>query len=321
MLEYDENSDLITISKDFEKKYIENKYIKNKKFHELNIDEQKNIEYIWKNDENRLKDLINIIIDRCNDDDISIYIKPYINILLSDRYIILIKYILNNISNLSEYIAIKKINNYAQNIWYQYAYELKKSENIQLLKIKDICKYILKDEKNISNYIYNNIYKYDTEFFSYIKYAINFEEKNIEKLNFDPYINPSNWLCILTIIDNGIKKCISKYIWNDIVNLTYIITTPQENIKIEFMKNLISMQPRYKWVIYKSLLRNIIYYFENNEHKNIKLYNSCKVVLKNYDDFLPDDIIDESLSDFDRDVIEKEEHLYTFLRLNYTKKK
>jgi len=157
----------------------------------------------------------------------------------------------------------------------------------------------------------------DKDFFGYIEYAIKSEQDRIRKLGMNPDAAPSQWLLILTVIKKGSLYMFQKEIWEDITFVGYIVTQGYAEVRRTLLEYVIATLPKASWTQFKKVCLNIADSFEREEPPFDPNYpwlpDSVRQLKVDIQALLPDWMIEGLLTDFDRDVMKREQSRMSFL--------
>ncbi|ORM41838.1 Dihydrolipoyllysine-residue succinyltransferase component of 2-oxoglutarate dehydrogenase complex [Babesia sp. Xinjiang] len=282
----------------------------------------------WKSNEKRLKLLITELLEASPDKCPTICnnYRQVNNLLLSEDYPTLMRSYLcfNKVEGSHEKQRLTFLNEFVLSLYKDQRIYLLQDEKIQLGKIKQIILWARDEFENLNDLIMKNKHQYDTNFICYLNLAISKEVQRIKEEYGDqtletgaakPHDQP--WLCVLTVIQRAIYAIAKADMAEDLYFITNIASFEDPGVRSYMLEFILATMPRSDWKAFKdlilsasnSLLRNPPEERDDLKDTQPHFVEAIMQMRNEVEKMIPDWIIDEMLSEEDRNYMIKNNRL------------
>ncbi|GBE59336.1 CS-domain containing conserved protein in Apicomplexa, putative [Babesia ovata] len=290
-----------------------------KKYATLSSVQKEQLRRRWKTNEKRLKLLITELLqappEKC-----STLCNTYTDLLISEDYPTLMRSYLcfNEVKENHEKERLAFLNEFVVSLYKDQKIYLLHDEKMQLQKIKQIIVWARNNFESLNDLVMNNKQQYDTNFMSYLNLAISKEVERIREEHGDESLdsgaaNPQAqpWLCVLTIIQRAINSIAKADMAEDLNFITTIVSFDDPKVRSYMLEFILATMPRSDWKGFKdlimsaseSLIRKPANERDDLEHTEPHFVEAVMQLREEVEKMIPDWIIDELLSEEDRNFM------------------
>ncbi|CDR96617.1 hypothetical protein, conserved [Babesia bigemina] len=290
-----------------------------KKYATLSSVQKEQLRSRWKTNEKRLKLLITELLE-APPEKCSTLCNTYTDLLISEDYPTLMRSYLcfHEVKDKHEKERLAFLNQFVLSLYKDQKIYLLHDEKIQLQKIKQIILWARNEFQNLNDLVMQNKQQYDTNFMCYLNLAISKEVERIREEHGDGSLdsgaaNPEAqpWLCVLTIIQRAVNSIAKADMAEDLNFITTIVSFDDPQVRSYMLEFILATMPRSDWKGFKdlimsaseSLIRKPADERDDLEHTEPHFVEAIMQLREEVEKMIPDWIIDELLSEDDRNFM------------------
>ncbi|OEH78727.1 hypothetical protein cyc_03409 [Cyclospora cayetanensis] len=148
---------------------------------------------------------------------------------------------------------LRFINRFVHSLYEDLGALLQANAATQLKKIKLLCMQAVQDMSKLNEYAESMKPLFDRDFFAFLITAIQEERRRIAQEGLNPDAAPSQWLLVLLVIQKGVTALFEKEIREDVLDLGFILTQPQPDVRRRCLELWIAQLPKCDWRQFKLL--------------------------------------------------------------------
>ncbi|CEM06625.1 unnamed protein product [Vitrella brassicaformis CCMP3155] len=180
-------------------------------------------------------------------------------------------------------------------------------EKQQLRKIQMICEQAIRDDTRLNELAESMKPLFDRDFFGYLHYAMEREREILVEKGYDPNLEPTPWLMVLMIIEQGVSNVFQKEVSEEVYQISHLVSQRYPDMRKSMLELLIAKTPKGEWAKFKMVVRNICDYWDSKIRAGQPvplphLTDAIRQLSVDIEALLPDFMIYGLMDDFDWEV-------------------